>query len=100
MEIEQQSFTIQQFCVRNAISLSTFHKLRKAGRAPKLMSLGAAIRISIEAERDWHQAMANPPAAVAKRIKKEAQARVERTKRAGKLAVKSPKHVSKRRRGR
>lgn len=55
--VEQQAFTIKQFCDRNNISLPKFYKERNAGRGPRLMHLGGrAIRISIEAERDWRVA--------------------------------------------
>jgi hypothetical protein len=50
--LEPQAFSIAEFCARNRISLSTFHKLKNQGQGPRLMCLGRAIRISIEAERD------------------------------------------------
>jgi hypothetical protein len=48
------SFSIPEFCERNRISESQYHKLRREGRGPRLMSTGsAAVRISREAEADW-----------------------------------------------
>jgi hypothetical protein len=53
--VELQAFSIPHFCLRNGISISTYHKLKKEGRGPREMCLGSAIRISVEAERDWRK---------------------------------------------
>src|SRR5688572_3962312 len=49
----RQAFSIGEFCQRNGISLHLYHKLRLQGRGPRVMALGRAIRISIEAEQAW-----------------------------------------------
>jgi predicted DNA-binding transcriptional regulator AlpA len=60
LNTERQAFSIQEFTFRNGISLATYHKLKSQGRAPREMVLGRAIRISIEAERDWRTAREQP----------------------------------------
>jgi hypothetical protein len=96
LRAEPQAFSIPEFCVRNRISLSTFHKLKGQGRGPRLMCLGRALRISIEAERDWRGAREKPEGAEAERIAREAKARSTAGRRAGRLAVLSARHISKR----
>jgi hypothetical protein len=94
--LEPQAFSIGEFCARNRISLSTFHKLKNQGRGPRLMCLGRAIRISIEAEREWRAQREQPDMHEAAGIARQAEARAAAGRRAGKLAVASPRHVSKR----
>jgi hypothetical protein len=54
--IEPLAFTIAEFCTAHRISRSTYFKLRTAGKGPRVMPLGASIRISVEAAREWRQA--------------------------------------------
>jgi hypothetical protein len=59
--VEHISFSIAEFCARNGISLSYYHKLKRDRRGPAEMRLGALmIRITADSEREWHQAMSNP----------------------------------------
>lgn len=94
--LEQQAFSIPEFCVRNRICGSTFHKLKNAGQGPRIMYVGSAQRISIEAERDWRAARERPSPAEARRLEVEATQRREKTKAMARRAVASPEHVSKR----
>jgi hypothetical protein len=49
-----ESFTIAQFCKRNGLSESQYHKLRREARGPRTMSVGSVgVRISRESEKDW-----------------------------------------------
>jgi hypothetical protein len=61
------------------------------------MCVGRAIRISIEAERDWRAAREQPLGAEADQTAHDARARSLAGQRAGKLAVLSSRHISKRR---
>jgi hypothetical protein len=97
-ELEQQAFSVAEFCLRNRISPTTFHKLKREGRGPRVMWLGAAQRISREAEADWRRA--REAEAASQDAELERQRRQEFTSRIGKLAAASPSHVSKRRKGR
>jgi hypothetical protein len=90
--VDRKCFSIDEFCRRQDISLSTFHKLQREGKGPRLMDI-SPIRISIEAEREWRAAR-DRPNDVASRKR---DARVAAGRRAGELAVRSPRHVSKRR---
>ena len=48
------SFTLEEFRKRHALSESQYHKLRREGRGPRLMSTGdVGVRISREADKDW-----------------------------------------------
>ena len=92
--LERAAYTIPEFCFRNSISRPTYHRLRAQGRGPAEMRIGLnMIRITAEAERDWQRRMQEPSADLETRA-------VERAVKAGEAAVKSAKHVSKRRRGR
>ena len=68
-----------------------YHRLRAQGRNPTEMRIGLnMIRITAEAEREWQQLMQEPNEEL------EQQA-VEQAVKAGEAAVKSDKHISKKR---
>lgn len=91
---ERVAFSIQEFCVRNGISLTLYHKLKHAGFGPKEMRLNTLVRISLDAEREWQEARSNPSGAEATaKAAAEAQAS-ERGRKASKKALKSPRHVA------
>jgi hypothetical protein len=94
--MERQAFTIREFCSRNRIAPSTFFKLKASDRAPRLMTLGRAIRISVEAERDWQAERELPPDTEARLIRREAEVRQRVARKAAKASAASPNHVSKR----
>jgi hypothetical protein len=51
---EATSFTLKNFLARNHLSESQYHKLRRQGRGPRVMSVGSCgVRISRQAELDW-----------------------------------------------
>lgn len=53
-EGEPASFTVKIFLARNHLSESQYHKLRRQGRGPRVMSVGSCgVRISRHAELDW-----------------------------------------------
>jgi hypothetical protein len=89
--LERAAYTIPEFCFRNNISRPTYHRLRAEGRGPVEMRLGLnAIRITAEAERDWQRRMQEPRADLETRT-------VARAVKAGDAAVKSNRHISKKR---
>lgn len=56
-ESDQDCYTVAEFCTRNRISRSTFYALRAEGRGPRVMRVGAAVRISREAAAAWRAQM-------------------------------------------
>lgn len=51
------SFTIDSWCAEHDLSRSTFYKLRKEGRAPRLFEVTPGCpRISDEANAEWVKA--------------------------------------------
>ena len=89
--LERIAFTIPEFCFRNSISRPTYHRLRSLGLGPTEMRAGLnLIRITAEAELDWQRRLQRPQPDF------EARA-VERAVKAGGAAVKSSKHISKKR---
>jgi hypothetical protein len=89
--LQRAAYTIPEFCFRNRISRVTYNRLRAKGRGPVEMRIGInTIRITADAEREWQQRMQKPQHDV------ELKA-VERAVKAGSAAVKSSKHVSKKR---
>ena len=51
---ERGSYSIKEFLARNQLSESQYHKLRRHGRGPRVMSVGSCgVRISRQAELDW-----------------------------------------------
>ncbi|WP_082173204.1 helix-turn-helix transcriptional regulator [Methylobacterium platani] len=51
-----QSLTIHEWCERHKLSRASFYNLLKAGKAPRIMKVGAAVRITDDADRDWCRA--------------------------------------------
>jgi hypothetical protein len=93
MDTEQQAFKIPLFCQRNNICVPFYYKLKSLGLGPREMRFGSAVRISIEAERDWRAAR-ETLSAEASLIAKE---RTARGRKAGAAAAASPRHVTKQR---
>ena len=92
--LERTAFTIPEFCFRNSISRPTYHRLRSEGRGPVEMRVGLnLIRVTLAAERDWQRQMQEPRADLETRA-------VERAVMASGVAVKSDRHISKKRRAR
>lgn len=100
VEVEPQAFSIAEFCARNKISETLYHKLKSQGRGPRTMELGRAIRITAQAERDWQNARENPQGAEAKLVASQAAKRRRECKRLGALSAGSPRHFSKTRKRR
>jgi hypothetical protein len=48
--------TIPSFCTSNAISESTYYKLKRQGRGPREIEIDGRVLITEEAERDWRLA--------------------------------------------
>lgn len=90
------SLTISEFCRLEALSSATYHKIQRAGTGPKTIAIPntRVVRISAQARREWRERMAELSATEAAKL--EARRRQEQASRAGKLAVASPAHVSKR----
>ena len=47
------ALTINQFCHSIPISRATYFKLKQAGKGPREMLVGGAVRISLESARAW-----------------------------------------------
>lgn len=57
MDIPMYAQSIESFCRSNGISRSLFYKLRRQGRAPRVMKIGRRTLISQEAASEWRRAM-------------------------------------------
>ncbi|ACA21157.1 Prophage CP4-57 regulatory [Methylobacterium sp. 4-46] len=51
-----RSLTIPDWCERHKVSRAHFYNLLKAGKAPRIMKIGAAVRITEDADREWCRA--------------------------------------------
>jgi hypothetical protein len=92
---ERSAFTVDQFCVRNQISKSSWFKLRRAGLAPRVLMIGNSARITREAEAAWQRRMERAAEGREERLRVErrrASARI-----AGRAAAESPNHISRQR---
>jgi predicted DNA-binding transcriptional regulator AlpA len=59
MEImNTKASTIDEFCEQHRFSRAFFYKLQKAGKAPRVMHVGARRLISDEDATAWRRAMA------------------------------------------
>jgi len=52
----EPSYTISDFCRSEQISRAFFYKLQREGKGPRTFNLGAMVRISADAIREWRQA--------------------------------------------
>jgi hypothetical protein len=50
---EKTARTVREFCVRNNVSVSMFYKLKRDGKAPRLIYIGTKPLITDAAERAW-----------------------------------------------
>jgi hypothetical protein len=49
--------TIPEFCKQHRFSVAMFYKLKQAGKAPRITSVGARRIITDEDAADWRKAM-------------------------------------------
>jgi hypothetical protein len=91
---ERAAYTVKEFSRLHAISVSTYHKLQKEGRGPRVMWPGAQARISKEAAAEWRKKMASEAMSVRAKL-----ARARRVK-AAKVAAQSPNHGGQKRKRR
>ena len=89
------SYTIEEFCQAERISLSTFYKLKKLGLAPETICYpgGRVIRITAEARAAWQVMMRARKAD--EQLQRECERNAAAARRAGKLAAASDRHLSK-----
>jgi len=52
-----QAYDVESFCKKFNISKSMFYKLKRQGRAPRIMKIGKRTIISIEAVTEWQAQM-------------------------------------------
>jgi hypothetical protein len=95
-DIDRRSQTTTEFCQSEHISKATFYDLRKRGLAPEVLEVpGTKIkRITSQARETWRARMAELAKAEATQL--EAERRRELAAIAGRIAARSPKHISKR----
>jgi hypothetical protein len=93
---QEPARTIPEWCEGKRICPATYYKLKRLGLTPDELHVpGTNIRrITPEADRAWVARMAE--LTKTKEYKREAQRRTDLAKKAGKLAAKSLKHVSQR----
>ncbi len=96
---EKGAFTIREWCRFRGYSIATFYKMKKLGVAPKIIELpGSPPRITREADAAWLEAAIDLRGNLAETAKRTAEARRERAVAAASKAIRSPAHVSNRRR--
>jgi hypothetical protein len=93
------SSSINDFCKRHHISRGKYFALRRAGLGPVEMRLGPnMVRISDEADLAWQHARMNPTGSELAEIEQGKADLAARGSKAGSIAVKSPRHISNKRR--
>lgn len=88
--------TIADFCRKHRISKTAYQNLRSKGRGPVELKFGRAVRITAAAELEWEIRWTNPSPEDRLTLEAEAKARSRANSQNGKLALKSPRHGSKR----
>lgn len=91
-----RALTRAEFCALERMSLSTYHKLKRAGLGPDEIHFPGMsfVRITAEARREWHARIEQWRKSQAAQLEEQRRSAVARA--AGKKAIESPLHVSKR----
>lgn len=55
--MDQQAFSIPEFCAAHRLSRAFLYQLMKDGRAPAFMKIGRRRLITVEAAADWRRRM-------------------------------------------
>lgn len=53
--MEREAYTIEEFCRSHGFSRAHYFNLRKDGRGPRVMHVGARVLISRESATDWRR---------------------------------------------
>jgi hypothetical protein len=53
LEVDVQSYTINEWCALRKVSRTEFYEMQKRGDGPRTYRVGRFQRISGEADRDW-----------------------------------------------
>ena len=95
-DADQRSQTFTEFCQGERISKTTLYGLLRRGLGPEVLEVpGTKIkRITSQARETWRARMAELAKAEATQL--EAERRRELAAIAGRIAARSPKHISKR----
>jgi hypothetical protein len=94
-EPKRGSRSIRGWCEWRHYSIGTFYKMQREGVGPKVTRVPhAPPRISNEADAAWLKACDNLPEDKAAQVAAASDERRDRTKKSGKAAAESPKHVS------
>ncbi|MGE3993211.1 hypothetical protein [Pseudorhodoplanes sp.] len=93
-DLKEKSYTIAEWCAMRKYSKPTFHKMRREGKAPKVLVVLSTLRITETADREWEAERMKEAETEAARL--EAARRAAHAKHAAQAAAKSNRHVSKR----
>ncbi len=55
--MQQQAFSVAQFCEAHGFTKVLFYKLLKEGRGPRIMKVGSRTLVSAEAAAEWRKSM-------------------------------------------
>jgi hypothetical protein len=93
-ELLQRSMTLNEFCLVEGISQYSYFKMRKLGYGPRELRVPGTdiLRITHEARAEWHERLQSKE--VQEIVRQEHERRVKWSRRAGKLSLESPDHIS------
>jgi hypothetical protein len=89
-----RSLTRLEFCYVENMSPTKYHGLKSKGLGPEELNVDGMIRITPEARAKWRERMAELAKSEAAQL--EAERRRAHAAEAGRIAVQSPRHVSRR----
>lgn len=96
---QDQSYTIKSWCRKHAISVTAYRNLCRKGLGPTTYKIGRTIRISAQSDRDWVYDQEHPSPGRAAALKCEAEAQSRKAALSALKSLKSPNHISNRRKG-
>ena len=93
VDVEARALTRQEFCALERMSLSTYHKIKRAGHGPDEVKFPhmAFVRITPAARREWHERIEEYRKSKAAELEDQRRSRLASA--AGKKAAASPRHV-------
>jgi hypothetical protein len=83
MPVYDPSYTVEEFCRAERMSVEQYYKLKKLGRGPREMRIGTLVTITHRDRLAWQDARRNPKGAEADEVKKQADRLSEHARRMG-----------------
>lgn len=91
----ERSYTRQQFCLAENISLPTYYNWQRIGLGPEEICINGIFRITAQQRERWHRKMEKNATSKQVKIARARRQRINAT--AAMISARGPRHISKQR---